>query len=405
MAKRGVPSSLTPGHVVDLLCNGEAFFPALCASIDAAKQSIYLETYIYADDDTGTQVRDALMRAAQRGVTVRVVVDGFGSAPTAAWLKQALAQAGGECLVFRPEYGWRRFLSPDRRRLRRLHRKLVVIDEAVAYVGGINIVGDFTDTNGGMPLDAPRFDFAVRVSGPLVQQVLRTQWRLWARLKWDQARAAPRRLLEAFGPAPRLKPSQQPHPEGVPAALVTRDNLRNRQSIEQVYSRAIAAARHEVLIANAYFLPGRRFRKALRQAARRGVRVRLLLQGRVEYRLQHYASQALYTQLLRDGVEIWEYTPSFHHAKVAVVDDYATVGSSNLDPFSLLLAREANVVVHDAAFAGQLRTALEQAIAQGGRKVDADDHGRQAWPVRWMHRMAYSLLRLGVALVGESERY
>jgi cardiolipin synthase len=142
-----------------------------------------------------------------------------------------------------------------------------------------------------------------------------------------------------------------------------RDNVQHRRDIEREYLTAILAAKSDILIANAYFFPGRRFRRALLRARRRGVRVRLLLQGRQEYLLQHYATRALYGTLLDAGVELYEYRPSFLHAKVAVVDDdWATVGSSNIDPFSLLLAREANVFVRNAEFAGQLLHSLETAI-------------------------------------------
>ncbi len=147
-----------------------------------------------------------------------------------------------------------------------------------------------------------------------------------------------------------------------------RDNVRHRHDIEEAYLRAFARAHREVVIANAYFLPGQRFLKALCDAARRGVRVTLLLQGRVEYVLVHYASRALYRELLDAGVQIHEYTRSFLHAKVAVVDDsWATVGSSNIDPVSLLLARESNVVVRDRRFVRELRGSLMDAIEAGAR--------------------------------------
>jgi cardiolipin synthase len=147
-----------------------------------------------------------------------------------------------------------------------------------------------------------------------------------------------------------------------------RDNLRHRRDIERAYLDAIGAAREEIVLANAYFLPGRRFRRALRAAAGRGVRVTILLQGLVEYRLLHYATQALYGNLLAAGIRIFEYQRSFLHAKVAVIDHHwATVGSSNIDPFSLLLAREANVVVLDRRFAEDLEQSLAAAMRDGAR--------------------------------------
>jgi cardiolipin synthase len=187
--------------------------------------------------------------------------------------------------------------------------------------------------------------------------------------------------------------------------LVLRDNLANRRAIERAYLRAIGRARREVLIANAYFVPGRRFRRALREAAGRGVRVRLLLQGRAEYALPHLATQALYDPLLAAGVEIVEYHRSFLHAKVAVIDDWATVGSSNIDPFSLLLAREANVMVFDAGFAATLRERLLASMAEGGRPVVHDEHARRPWTHRLAGWFATRMLRLGVVVSGHRNRY
>ena len=185
------------------------------------------------------------------------------------------------------------------------------------------------------------------------------------------------------------------------AGLLLRDNLRNRRKIEAAYLQAISAARSEVIVANAYFLPGTRLRRALMQAARRGVRVRLLLQGRYEYFLQYHASRPVYGALLEAGVEIHEYAASFLHAKVAVVDGaWATVGSSNLDPLSLLMAREANVAVRDARFASALKDSLEQAMSHGGQKVDAEVFARRPWPQRLKERVAYSIMRFGLLLLG-----
>ena len=180
-----------------------------------------------------------------------------------------------------------------------------------------------------------------------------------------------------------------------------RDNLRHRRDIEEAYLDAIGAARSEIVLANAYFLPGRRFRRALTDAVARGVRVNVLLQGRVEYLLQHYATQALYGSLLGAGVRIFEYRPSFLHAKVAVIDDeWATVGSSNIDPFSLLLAREANVIVRDAGFAGQLRRSLAQAIADDSSEVRAEEFRGRSVFRRAASWLAYTAVRLAVGLAG-----
>ena len=167
---------------------------------------------------------------------------------------------------------------------------------------------------------------------------------------------------------------------------------------------AIAEAREDILIANAYFLPGRRFRRALRDAVRRGVRVTILLQGRIEYRLLHYATQALYGKLLGDGIRIFEYHRSFLHAKVAVVDGHwATVGSSNMDPLSLLLAREANLVIEDASFAQCLRHELEFAMTNHARRLDRQQHSQRPWWQKLLDHSALLLMRL--LLVVNGKRY
>src|SRR5262249_142791 len=276
--------------------------------------------------------------------------------------RQDLQEAGVRLLVFRPET-WS--LRLRRERLRRMHRKLAVIDEAVAFVGGINVIDD-ADTPG---QPAPRFDFATRIEGPLVAQARAEAGRRWNRVavrglkpEW--------RVRGRHGPPPA-------HVGGQRAALLVRDNLRHRRSIETAYLAAMKAAAHEIILANAYFLPGRRFRRALAAAAQRGVRVVLLLQGH-EYPLLHDATRALYGTLLAAGVEIREYRRSFLHAKVAVIDrEWATVGSSNIDPLSLLLAQEANVVVQDPRFAGALRAALEAAMENGSLVIEK---------TRWFHQ-------------------
>jgi cardiolipin synthase len=393
------------GNAIRLLKNGADFFPALCAAIDAATTAVHLETYIFTLDRTAQRVLDALARASARGVKVRVVIDGFGSSEWAGEVQRRIIEAGGQCRIFRPEPPWIKRLLFSRSRLRRLHRKITTIDGRVAFIGGINIVDDYDDLEPADSIAAnPRFDFAVEARGPLVAHAVHAQDLLWIRLNRAALRrgekAAERRRLRR----PYFAPMDQP-PGNLRAAFVMRDNVRYRQTFERAYLYGINHAQREILIANAYFFPGLRFRRALKRAAARGVRVRLVLQGKVEYRLQYYATHALYADMLNAGIEIYEYMPSYLHAKVAVIDDFATVGSSNLDPFSLLLAREANVVVDDAAFARELYDRLEEEIARGGRLVRAVDHNGRGWVRRVVDNVAYTLLRFGVALTGQSAQY
>jgi cardiolipin synthase len=377
----------TPGNEVELLRSGAAYFPALVAAIDAAEREVWLETYILADDPAGRAVAEALVRAASRGVDVRLLVDGWGAKHyLTRRLERALVAGGVELLKYRPEVQPWHFRS---HRLRRLHRKLCHVDGRVAFVGGINLIDDM-NTPGQRP---PRVDFAVRLRGPIVASIVQTMQRLWALNELVQFRSSDVPLFPDLVPTGRA---------GTQTAKFTiRDNLRHRRDIERAYLAGIRVARREILIANAYFFPGIRFRHALIDAARRGVAVTLLLQAKVEYPLLHYASRALYGQLVGAGIAIQEYRRSFLHAKVAVIDDrWATVGSSNIDPYSLLMAREANVFVRDARFADALRAELRAMIEEGARPVE---------PRRWLGRslaskavcwIAYGIVRAGMGLLG-----
>ena len=398
-------SAFADDHRVRLLQGAEELFPALIEAMDAALSDIQFETYIFDFTGSGAAVAEALMRAAARGVRTHLVVDGVGTgAFPQAWAER-LQAAGVQYRVYSP-LGPLGLLLPHR--WRRLHRKLCVVDGRLLFCGGINVLDDFHDPNHGT-LDAPRFDFAVLATGSLVASASDAMDQLWWRMQAVRD-ARQRHLPEALqalrtasttrhtawadGPGPSMR-----------AALVLRDNVRNRSRIEKAYRRAIGTARHEIIIANAYFMPGGKLRRALVMAARRGVRVRLLLQGRYEYFMQYHAARPVYGALLDAGVEIHEYAPSFLHAKVAVIDaqgerPWATVGSSNLDPLSLLLAREANVIVEDAAFATDLRQRLVHAMLHAGRRMDPARYAGRPLRQRVLDRVAFGLMRLALWVTG-----
>ena len=399
--------ALTDGHQLRLIEGGNAYFRHLIAAVDRARSQVHLETYIFDFHGEAAAVAEALERAALRGVRVWLVVDGVGTGPLPKAWQRRFEQAGVECRVYSP-LGTLGLLFPSR--WRRLHRKLCVVDGRVAFCGGINILDDWYDPRHGS-LEHPRLDFAVQAQGALVQQVQETMTQLWWRLQAVR-HVRQHNFPEAFSSfraaGLHLPWTQEAVGEGqivARAGLLLRDNVLHRNQIERAYLRAIAAARQDIVIANAYFLPGRRLRKALVLAAQRGVRVRLLLQGRYEYFMQYHAVRPVYQTLLAAGIEIHEYTASFLHAKVAVVDPHhdrpwATVGSSNLDPLSLLLAREANVVVADRAFAQQLVNSLEQVIATNSQPVSGDRVLQRSWHQRWRDRVAFGMVRLALLLTG-----
>ena len=395
-----------------LFQGGLAYFPALIEAIDGAAAWVQMETYLFDVFGAGADVANALVRAAQRGVTVQVLVDGIGSRPLPTeWLKK-MHSAGVQWCVYSPLASHWTLLQPLS--WRRLHRKLCVIDQRMVFCGGINVLDDLYDPHHG-PLTEPRFDFAISATGPLAIDAAEAVTLLWWRVQagysarqrhlsdaWDEFKAAGYggHTPAALAPA---EPQVAGHAESVAhAALVLRDNFRNRSSIEKSYLQAIGHARADIVIANAYFLPGGKLRRALIGAARRGVKVTVLLQGRYEYFMQYHASRPVYDALLKAGVDIHTYSPSFLHAKVAVIDGHwATVGSSNLDPLSLLLAREANVVIEGTAFANQLRDCLQSALDTHSSRIEHAVHSRRPWTQRVLDWFAYGVMRSLLWLTGK----
>ena len=382
---------LVAGNRVTLLRNGAEFFPALVAAIDAASDDVRLETYIFADDAAGRAVGEALKRAARRDVKVRLMIDGFGSRELAPEFIVALRLAGVVVQRFRPERGWP---SLRRSRLRRLHRKIALVDARVGFVGGLNILDDLSGHAG----EAPRYDYAVRIEGPLLADIYPVVHRLW----WLVAALSGKERQPGF-----LPPAVHPGPAGdTTAAFVYRDNLGHRHDIEAMYLEGIRDARREILIACAYFMPGWRVRHALMEAATRGVRVAIVVQGWSDHRLFQQASRVLYGALLDHGIEIYEYERSELHAKAAVVDGrWATVGSSNLDPFSLFLAREANVAVFSEAFARQVRDSIDHEMHDGARAVPRLLWKRRPWVGRIAGWLAYGYARLAMGIAGIGRRW
>jgi len=378
------------GNKITLLRNGTEYFPALEAAINAAQYEVHVQTYIYEADETGISIGNALKNAARRGVIVSLLLDGFGSKDLSKSYVEELEQGGVAVLFFRPK------ISPwtlKRNRLRRLHRKVAVVDGVTAFVGGINIIDDMN-----VPGDnGPRVDYAVQVEGALVVHILVSVRNLWRRISWAHLNP----VQSTWLPKPNLPDASM----CMRAMFVVRDNVLHRRDIERAYMRLIVRAHSEIIIASAYFVPGRKFRQALLHAAGRGVKVRLLLQGRMENMLM-IATHAFYSDFLRHGIEIYEYKKSFMHSKVALVDNqWSTVGSSNMDPFSLLLAREANVFVDDKDFSAQLKLDLEKAIAEGAVQIAPEEWQHGHVVKRTVSWVVFGVVRFILGLIGYPNRH
>lgn len=384
-------SRWVPGNRLTLLENGEQYYPRAFEVIAGASREVLLETFILFDDKVGRALQQALLSAAARGAEVHMLVDGWGSPDLPETFTRPLVEAGVHVRIFDPV---RRLLGARLNMLRRMHRKLLVVDGQVAFVGGINYSHDHLADFG--PL--AKQDYAVEIEGPLVGQIRafckaslespQPTRRAWLR-RWRERRrhAGP----QAAAPAG----DERSDANGATAAFITRDNLEHRTDIERHYRAALRLASTRVIIANAYFFPGYRLLRDLRHAARRGAQVDLIVQGRPDMPWVQRATELLYADLIRAGVRVHEYCERPLHGKVAVIDDrWATIGSSNLDPTSLSLNLEANVVVRDEAFARAVRGRLERLLERRCTPVELPTPGRvgTAW-IRFRSTVVYHTLR------------
>jgi cardiolipin synthase len=374
------------GNRIELLENGEEFCPRVFERIGRATKEVVIETFILWDDKVGKQLHAALIAAAGRGVQVDLTVDGFGSSELTEPFLGSLYAAGVRVHVFDPmsplmvRWNWRVNY------LRRMHRKIVVIDGTIAFVGGINYSADHLGDFG----PEAKQDYSVEIHGPVVAEIHRfTHIALAEGQRYQRRRHWWRRRKHM-----RAAPETLPHMGGASMAFVVRDNRDHPDDIERYYRAAIRVARQRVVIANAYFFPGYRLVRELRRAARRGVDVRLILQGTPDMPIVKTGASTLYHHLLKAGVRIYEYLPRPLHGKVAVADDqWATVGSSNLDPLSLALNLEANVLIRDRGFNEVLHTNLERLTQTSCQEIHLDELGEVSGWALVRSYIAFHLIR------------
>jgi cardiolipin synthase A/B len=371
------------GNQIQLLENGDQYYPAVFSAIAKAERKIILETFIWFEDSVGWQLHAALLDAARRGVSIEVLLDGYGSPDLSDRFVGELTAAG---VVFRYYDPRPRLFGMRTNLFRRMHRKIVVIDGQVAFVGGINYSAEHMSDYG----PEAKQDYAVRVEGPVVQDILQFE------LENLPGNAETRRFWHR-----RHRPEENRTPGEAQTLFVWRDNNEHRDDIERHYLKMLANARHEVIIANAYFFPGYRLLHAMRNTARRGVRVKLVVQGEPDMPIVKVGARLLYRYLLKGGVQIFEYKRRPLHGKVALMDDHwATVGSSNLDPLSLSLNLEANLIIHDRTFNQTLRDNLNAIIQQDCQQVDSTMVPKRSWWNLGKSVLAFHFLRHFPAMVG-----
>ncbi|HGB9366517.1 TPA: cardiolipin synthase ClsB [Escherichia coli] len=371
------------GNKIQLLENGEQYYPAVFKAIGEAQERIILETFIWFEDDVGKQLHAALLAAAQRGVKAEVLLDGYGSPDLSDEFVNELTAAG---VVFRYYDPRPRLFGMRINVFRRMHRKIVVIDARIAFIGGLNYSAEHMSSYG----PEAKQDYAVRLEGPIVEDILQFE------LENLPGQSAARRWWRRHH-----KAEENRQPGEAQVLLVWRDNEEHRDDIERHYLKMLTQARREVIIANAYFFPGYRFLHALRKAARRGVRIKLIIQGEPDMPIVRVGAHLLYNYLVKGGVQVFEYRRRPLHGKVALMDDHwATVGSSNLDPLSLSLNLEANVIIHDRNFNQTLRDNLNGIIAADCQQVDETMLPKRTWWNLTKSVLAFHFLRHFPALVG-----
>ncbi|MFQ6594093.1 MULTISPECIES: cardiolipin synthase ClsB [Pseudomonas] len=351
------------GNQVELLENGEAYFPRVFDALRNARREILLETFILFEDKVGHELKAVLIEAAKRGVKVVASLDGFGCGELSPAFLGELAEAGVVVQMFDPAA---KTLGIRTNWFRRLHRKIVVVDAEVAFIGGINFSADHLGDYG----PEAKQDYALRIIGPAVADLHHFA------LAQSGRQVRTRRGWRRRQQRPSLWNTENGDGQ---VRLIYRDNVQHRDDIEEAYIHALSQAQQRVVIANAYFFPGYRLLREIRNAARRGVHVQLIMQGQPDVLLAKLAARTLYGYLLKDGVVIHEYCERPLHGKVALVDDdWSTVGSSNLDPLSLALNLEANVLIRDRAFNQHLYERLEN-LANNHCRTLPENRKQRLW--------------------------
>jgi cardiolipin synthase len=380
--KNSYTSSFTSNNKVSLIRGGAQYFELLEQLISAATQIIHLQVYIFDEDETGKQIGAALMDAAKRNVRVYLMADGYASKSLSHLFVRELTDSGINFRFFEPVFRGSNFYFG-----RRLHHKLVVIDNAIALVGGINISNQYND----LPGNAAWLDFALLSEGDIVKELCVLCWKTW----------------KGFSPAKVFEPciastNLPVMPEGEKAALRMRRNdwVRQKNQISKTYVQMLDGASSHISILCSYFLPGSIIRKNIKRAVKRGVNIKVIMAGKSDLVVAKNAERFMYDWLLRNKVEIYEYQPTVLHGKIAVCDSkWMTIGSYNVNDISAYASIELNLDVKNDLFAKEVENTLEDIILNDCLQVTHETHirSKNSWKQfsRWV---SYEIFRLSFNL-------
>lgn len=364
---------------VELIRGGKQYFEVLHEMIENAKESIHLQTYIYDDDETGTRVAEALIDAANRNVKVYVLVDGYASQSLSRTFKDMLEGAGIHFRFFEPLFKSRHFYFG-----RRLHSKVVVTDTKYALVGGVNITDRYND----MPAEPAWLDFALFVEGPVVKEVCILCWKNW--------KGYPRRMKKT----PCEEQESRFHfnsSETSKVRMRRNDWVRNKLEISNSYIEMFKNAKAHITILSSYVLPGSIFRKNLEKAIKRGVKVKMIISGESDIKMVKYAERYWYDWLMRNNIQIYEYTRTVLHGKLAVCDsEWMTIGSYNVNDLSAYASIELNFDVRDPRFINKVENVLQNIIEKDCILISKEEHlvRNRNLVKRFGQWFSYSIIRL-----------
>ena len=366
----------TSHNRVRLVRGGEEYFREMQRMIDGARHSLHLQTYIYEDDLTGHRITEALVRAAGRAVEVFVLLDGYASRSLSKETVARFESAGVHFRYFEPL-----FRSSSHYVGRRMHHKLVVSDASEALVGGLNVSDRYND----LPGQPAWLDWAILAEGQSAFELFRLCVSQWIRFPPEI-----RRIIDRH-PVPAIEESWQ-----CLVRIRRNDWVNRRNQVSRTYLEMFRESKEELILMSSYFLPGRVFRRNMRLAVRRGVRIRLMLAGRSDVWLAKQAERYMYRWLLRNGIEIHEYERNILHGKIAVRDSlHVTCGSYNINNISAYASVELNLDVLDEGFGAHVRRVLERIIDEDCTPVtEADYRIRYNFVQLTMQFIAYELFRV-----------
>ena len=377
-----VYSDYRSDNKVKLIRGGKDYFVLLEKLIREAKESVHVQVYIFNEDETGARIADAMIDAANRNVKVYFMADGYASQSLSATFILRLSDSKVRFRFFEPVFKSSNFYFG-----RRLHHKLVVIDNAVALVGGINISNRYNDLPGVLAW----LDFALLTEGAIVKDLCELCWQTWKGFKGNAVQEPCRQ--------PEINLSNLPG-EMAEVRMRRNDWVKNKNQISRTYIEMMMGSDSHLCILCSYFLPGNVMRRAIKKAVKRGVKIKVILAGKSDLIVAKNAERFMYDWLLRNKVEIFEYQNNVLHGKIAVCDSkWMTIGSYNVNDISAYASVELNLDVKNQAFAKAVEENLEQIIANDCLPITFESHALAKNPVKQFSRWAsYELFRIGFNL-------